>query len=181
MKYLLSEQKFEKKQIASIGNKWVINCNMKEVVPESGKPAIFMNVAIWKDRKDGSVFPNFDALKGGDTVEGNLYTAATGKQTLYPIAERKQGAFAGGGNPAKMMEKKTEAIKASQDRKEESVMIASTAKAATDIIIAQWGAAVTQDNWKEEWTRTRRWLVAQWENVEGADTTPVADTEEIPF
>lgn len=155
-KYTLSTQNFEKKHLDKLG-KDVINTSLKD---ERG--VVTDKVSIWQD------FPNFENLKGGDVVEGDIRTNDKGFHSLKGAYVAKNG-FGGG---AKAMEQKTQNIEKAMDRKEESIMIASTASMATSILTSLMTRAIgdstdmSKENWKEDWLKIRYYLVKQWENTE---------------
>lgn len=161
MKYNLSTAKFQRKQLPS--GAWVINT---EVMGENGE---VVEASIWRDQKDGSIFPNFENLKGGDVVEGNLWTSPAGKASLYPPKASSGSSPRSTNFPAKMMEKKAEQIEHSQDRKEQAIMVASSFSSATQILVAlieKDDSYKVPDLWKEKWIEIRHWLIKNWNNTE---------------
>lgn len=99
---------------------------------------VFEKVTIWKtDKKTNVVFPNFDTLRPGDFVEGQTWTNPTnGSVTLYPPKPAGASKPKGNGfNATKVMAEKKEAVREAQERKEDSIMIASTNRMAMDVIM----------------------------------------------
>ncbi len=87
-----------------------------------------IKATIWREDKDGKVFPNFDSLAPGHEFEAEPWKHPTkGTYTLYPPKVASTGQTGGnkGAGIAKLMDKKAVAIEKSQDRKEESITKAS--------------------------------------------------------
>lgn len=70
-------------------------------------------VSINKVNKKGEVFPNFDDLMTGGTVEGEPWTSGVGKNYLF--APKPEGAKRP--NMDRIMDKKTQSIEVAQERK----------------------------------------------------------------
>lgn len=95
-------------------------------------------VTIWAD------FPNFATLMAGHPIEGNVSEKQNGQylnRTLYPLAPKPvattTSGFKGGGQPAKLMEKKAQQIEHAQDNKSLGIKISSTIRMAVDLTVAQ--------------------------------------------
>ncbi len=89
----------------------------------------YEKATIWREDKEGGVFPNFDDLKPGHSIQGNPWKHPTkGSITIYPekpTNNASNGNFKATGGINKAMEKKAENIEHAQDRKEESISKAS--------------------------------------------------------
>lgn len=120
MQYTLSN--VFKKKIASLGNKELIDCNVTDLSGVSSQ------VSIWKDQRDGNLFPNFDILANGSVVEGELYTnPGTGKSTIYPPRKK----------PAPRTATRDSGIKEAQERKAEGI---DRSIGRNEIMWAKYGA-----------------------------------------
>lgn len=138
------------------------------------------NVSVNRVNKKDEVFPNFDALKEGGTVEGRFWKSDAGKSYLFapnPVSAPKGGMT--GGMGAKLVEQKSKNIEHAQDRKSESIMISSTAGQATQILVSIMGKLepTNDTEWKKEWLSIRYWLVQNWNNIESPKTS---DGSEMP-
>lgn len=84
----------------------------------------YSDVSINKTNKKGEVFPNFDTMMVGHTIEGEYWeTPDKSKKYLFPprpinTSPRGSGSFTGA---SKMMEKKQEGIKESLDIKARNI------------------------------------------------------------
>ncbi len=121
-------------------------------------------VSMWADH------PHFAGLNVGFTVDGDIVEKGQYK-TLYPVKAQnaRSGGF-GGKAVEKLMDKKNESIGHFQDNKEHSIMIASTASQATQILVALIGKGALDAEdakaWDTQWIEIRYWLVKNWSNVE---------------
>lgn len=100
---------------------------------------ITVEATIWRDGKDGSIFPNFDSIAPGTIIMANPWTnPKNGKVVLYPIKEASTGSIrrSGGMNPAisKLMDKKEESIGKFQESKEVSIKLAGAMRDAVLIV-----------------------------------------------
>lgn len=150
---------------------------------------ITSDISIWSDCSQ------YNLAVTGATIEGVI--SDTGKYKNFKdgnLGARPAGiGFAGG---AKAMERKEKSIEKFQDAKEYSIMVASTASQATEILTSILDnhpdkvGGVTE--WKSEWIKIRYWLVENYNNVSqpkisgGEVDYPQAgiddfDTSEIPF
>ena len=159
MRYTLSN--VQRKQIASLGGKWVIDCDAVNV---DGTESI--NGSIWRDQKDGSTFPNFDYLKDGSEIEANAWTSPTGKTSFFP--PKPKGEIRR--SPAaitKAMQDKKESIKEFQGNKEESIKISATMRDAVLLTVAEKGDGVMgAADMAEAILRWRKWLWTHWDDTE---------------
>jgi len=132
-------------------------------------------VSINRTSKDGKVFPNFDGLKVGGSVDGNFWASPAGKKYLFAPDELRGAPqnFKGAG-VAKNMERKEQSIEKFQDNKEHSIMVASSFTMAKDILIAQGNVG---DDYMEALLKIRYQLVKNWNNTESPKTS---DGSEMP-
>lgn len=93
--------------------------------------------AIWKDSKFRGVFPNFDTLAVGQTIEGDL--KVSGEFTNFEPPKGVQIKTAGGYKSVqieKAQDHKAELIDKFQDKKQESIQLAGAMRDATLITLA---------------------------------------------
>lgn len=97
-------------------------------------------VSVNRKSKKGEVFPNFDELAAGQTIEGELWQSPAGKWYLFPPRPVKQASS--GAYKQKVMEeavaRKETSIKQFQGSKEYSIKVSSTFRAAVDSAIAEY-------------------------------------------
>lgn len=122
------------------------------------------NVSINKFDKNGTVFPNFDNLEKGQTIEGESWQSSTGKWYVYP-PKPQGGANRGSGAMTKVMERKESSISKSMDRKEEGIMTSSTMRDAVLIALAELGNNQDHLNYASRILHWRKWLLDNW-NIE---------------
>ena len=139
-----------------------------EIVEGDGS-VMFQDVSVNRVNKKGETFPNFDGLIVGSRVKGNLWTSPQGKHYLFApnLTTVKSGASGGGfkAGMQKMVEQKQEAIKLSQENKNESIKIASTLGKAVDCAIAVYEKGVSSETLEELITKWRRILWMEWDNT----------------
>ncbi len=122
-------------------------------------------VSVWSD------FTGFDALNVDSSVEGEIKTNDKGYKNLYASrpAYKATGGYGGGNRSeqmAKTMEVKSEHIKSAQDNKERGIMISSTARDATLILVELMKKdGGVRENWQTEWRNIRYWLYAKFEET----------------
>ena len=118
----------------------VKNTDWKEIslTRESGDK--LTEVSVNRTSKKGEVFPNFDNLQAGQTIEGELWQSPAGKWYLFPPRTAKTAS--GVAYKAQVIEKAVERKEASigrfQDSKEYSIKVSSTFRAAVDSAIAEY-------------------------------------------
>jgi hypothetical protein len=142
-------------------NKDVMECNATD---EQGNAIKF---SIWSD------FPGFNEINAASEIEGNLWEKpGTGKWTLYPI-KPNLGANkgTGGGFKAdmrKMVEEKREGIKLAQENKERGIMISSTIRMATDIVVAtlRGEEIIDESVIKGKILEWRKWFFEHWDDAD---------------
>lgn len=158
-----------KYQILKIERKPISTGKMKaETDLQDFNGAVETKVTLWKDS-----WPNFDTLKVGDEVMGDITVKQNGQytnKTLNP--ERTTGYGNPGRQPSvgmnKIMEKKQEGIKESQERKENSIKLAATMRDAT-LLTVEWIKAKnlnpgevdfppSDEEIKKKWLEWRKWL-----------------------
>lgn len=123
-------------------------------------------VSINRTNKKGQVFPKFDDIINGGSVDGELWTSQAGKNYLFePKPEGKKG---NGAYKEKVigeaMHRKEESIGKFQDNKEWSIMTASSMNKAIELAIAEMNALTDKNpatlasriiNWRE-------WIITNW-------------------
>lgn len=128
---------------------------------------------IWRTDKNNVMFPGFDTIMTGMSIEGNLWVSPQGKATLYPPKPQTpntgpSGASKGGIKAAQ--ERKESSINKSMDRKEESIAFAASFRDATLISITLYkDKDVSDDEFKIRWHSWQEWLYKRFEN--GMDVT----------
>ncbi len=125
------------------------------------------DVTIWAD------FPDFINIASGRKVTGNIVSKQNGQylnKTLYPITTpASANRPAGGGFAAGAMQKKAENISHAQDRKEEGIMISSSARMATDFVTAFYPEIANYEDreksmaLEEKWKEWRKFFIENWE------------------
>lgn len=124
-------------------------------------------VSINRTNKKGEVFPNFDAIADGASVEGNLWKSDAGKNYLFAP---KEGGRKGGGNNlaiSQAQERKVASIKTAMDSKEYAIKVSSTFRDATLILIELIKAGkVEVSDWKNQHAIVRSQLWTMFD-VEG--------------
>lgn len=127
-------------------------------------------VSIWSD------FQNFANLNVGDFVTGSLYTNDKGYVTLYPPKPPRttsNGAnFANkGGAMAKLVEKKQEGIRESQENKERGIKTSSTIRMAVDCAVAEYSNPNNLDSMETLIKKWRSFFVQNWD-IDVTDSAP---------
>lgn len=152
MKYIVE---WMENRTSAKGNKY-IRATLKD---EGG--AEFTDVAIFDK------FPDFANIISGSTLEGNLVSKDYQGKTSYTLNSPNSaptGGFGGAGG-VKMMEKKQEGIKRSQEHKDLSVMTSATIRDAVLIAIEEQKSAPTFDAniFRGRIKFWRKWLQDNWE------------------
>jgi len=154
MKYITKA--FEKK-VTQAGKEYAV------ATLEDESHAIYEKVSVWADH------PQFLTLQVGYSIDGEIRTNDKGYKSLYGV-RAPQNARSGGSMPqgiSKAMDRKEGSISQFQDNKEHSIMVASTASMATQILVAIYQKGEIQNKpWSEQWLGIRYWLVKNWQNVE---------------
>jgi len=153
-------------------------------------------------KEDGTIvngvvaFPFYSlyaSIVSGAVLEGIIKEEEYNGGKSYKLADGNLGpkpASFGGG--AKNMELKAKNIEKAQDRKEDGIMISSTARMATEMVLALKGTVDGPENvaeFKEAWLEWRKWFVQNWENTNGVPKVAGTDItyptspapEDIPF
>lgn len=135
--------------------------------------AEFKDVSINRTNKKGEVFPNFDAIMAGHTLEANLWTSSAGKHYLFAPdpknASTGQNGPSSGGGIAKAQERKAEFIKEAQERKNDSIAYFNALNSAI--------ALVTKLEFKSEGQTKvdivywRDWFLSEWKRYDAGDIT----------
>lgn len=124
------------------------------------------DVSVNRVNKKGEVFPNWEGVTLEATIEADLWVSTAGKAYLF--APRPQNAPTGGGFRAQQMEKavarKESFIEKTVNEKEEGIRTSSTARDATLITLEfmKSEGGWSQDQFWENWERTRKKLLANW-------------------
>lgn len=168
---------------------------LQTIVSKSGKEFKKFNVKdeqgnITNDVVAFGYFSKYPELATGVTVEailkkGEPYNGKDSYSLVDVITSRPS--FFGG---PKASEAKAQNIAKAQERKEEGVMISSTARMATEIALAFKLDGDTPEDFKTSWQKWREWAVKNWENTNAKDLTSIGkpvpfnddiNPEDIPF
>ncbi len=132
-------------------------------------------------REDGQIFQNvvafpfytqFTNIVSGAVLEGIIKEEDYNGQKSYKLQDGNLGpkpnSFGGG---AANMAKKAETIAKAQDRKEEGVMVSSTARMATEAALAFKTDTTSPEQFKVSWQIWREWFVKNWDNTNAVGVT----------
>lgn len=132
--------------------------------------ALTNDVSVNRVNKKGEVFPYFDGITLEADVEGELWTSATGKHYLFAPKVAKTG-FSGA-KVERLMDKKADSIKEFQTTKENSILLAGTARDAT-LLTVEWarqaslkGFPMTTEEIQKKWLEFRKFLKDNHDNSE---------------
>lgn len=149
-------------------NKMYTLSNIKRYESKPDTPKVWKKiVATIQDGTEITIwdkFPNFDSLKDGDTVQGDLTVGEwNGKKqhTLNPLRTPMKG----NSGIANAMKKKEESITKFQDNKAESIKMSSTFRDAT-LLTTTFGSmngTMTDEEIKATWTVWREWLLKNYD------------------
>lgn len=146
------------------------------------------DVSVNRVNKKNEIFPNFDLIQSGKTVEATLWMSPAGKAYLFaPAPFKSQNSASSGGVKAAIAEK-SKSIAIAQENKAEGIMLSSTIRMAVDIVVARGiaGEDIDTASIKAKILNWRKWLVDNWDNTiaDGVTSagTPMPDFgDEIPF
>lgn len=146
---------------------------MQELTAKSsGKPFKKFNVRDEKGIVTNDVvafpfFTQYQSIAASATVEAVLKESEFNGRKSFSLVDGNLGpkpsSFNGG---AKNMEVKANNIAKAQDRKEDGIMISSTARMATEAVGAIY-ASLTPEDYKKHWLEWRKWFMENWESVGG--------------
>ncbi len=98
----------------------------------------YKDVSINRQNKKGEVFPLFDSVMTGHTIEGEYWeTPDKSKKYLFPPKVATTRSFGGSGAINKAMEKKDASIARFQDNKEFSIKESASMRDAVQLAIAE--------------------------------------------
>lgn len=159
----------------------------KVVSYETPEGGVTEEASINRTDKKGVVFPDFDGIMEGRTIDGNPWrNPSSGKWSIYPPKPESTGTTvrSGGGikaNMEKVMDKKQENIRESQEHKDLSIKISSTMNKAVELAIAEYesnkfniqdGGTLPQYPLDELVIKWRHWLWQQWDKTNPDDIAP---------
>lgn len=149
-------------------NDWIVVSLTEGAVQEGTTPGKYLQVSLNRiDKKTGQVgFPDFDNLRAGGEVEGEIWQSPKGGWYLFPPRKPKTG-----GNPAFKSKQIEEAqnrkrgdIEHFQTNKEESIRLASAQRDAVLIVTTQmnnWGESVNDNELvQKEIIKWRNWFLS---------------------
>ncbi len=171
--------------------KYTIGNEVKELTSKAGNKFKKFNIrgedkVVTTEVVAFTSFSKYADIVASAEIEGLLTSKDYNGKTSFTLGDDRP--TGGGGGAAKAVEAKSKSIEKAQDRKEEGIMISSTASGATAILVALLSKEGTPD-WRAKWIEIRHWLVKNWENTEAlkvANTdipypTPDIDVDSIPF
>jgi hypothetical protein len=142
------------------------NNDWKIVSLKTDSGTVFTDVSVNRTNKKGEVFPGFDQVVVGASIEGEFWTSPTGKNYLF--APKPQQAKGGGmgAQASKLMDKKAASIEKFQDNKETSIKLSGAMRDAVQIVmtfypsVAEYASHVEKENFiKEKIRHWRTWLL----------------------
>ena len=141
-----------------------------KIISVFGDNATTVDVSVNRVNKKGETFPDFDIIKEGAEIDGQLWKSDAGKNYLF--APRPENAKAPMRSPAaitKAMDKKAENIEKAQDNKSLGIKVSATMGHAVNITIALLKGQTVLDEGvtKKMITDWRKWL---WENWDKEDS-----------
>lgn len=137
-----------------------------KIITITGEGKQYNDVSVNKTSKKGEVFPNFDDMKAGDDIEGELWVSQAGKNYLFPPRVDNKPQTRSAGAITKAMDKKAENIAVAQGNKEHGIMTSSTIRMAVDIALAETtGLPFDVGVFKSRVREWRNWFIAEWDNV----------------
>lgn len=137
----------------------------------------YKDVSINRTSKKGEIFPNFDDLKNGGEVEGELWQSTGQKWYLFPPKPQTTSGGAprgsGGGYKQKVMEesmaRKESSIRNFQATKEESIRLSSAQRDSVLIVTSIGVKESSDDEIKHAIIKWRDWFLL---SSEFNDTPP---------
>lgn len=143
------------------------------------------NVSVNRTNKKGEVFPNFDSITSGASIEATSWESESGKWYLFaPKPERASngttGGFKGGSGVKAAQERKAEMIEKAQDRKSESIAYFNATNSAISILAALFAGkefrqtSGLSEALKNDISLWRDWFLSEWEKYNDP-------TNEAPF
>jgi hypothetical protein len=128
------------------------------------------NVSVNKVNKKGEPFPNFEGITPGAEIDGEFWKSDSGKSYLFapkPVPTYKTFSKTGMGD--KLIEKKQEGIKQSQENKAEGIKISSTARMAHENSLAeQTGEKLDKEMYMQSY---KYWRSFHWNAWDDTDPT----------
>lgn len=160
------------------------NNDWKVVTLEMGPGSYQEEVSVNRTNKKGEVFPNFDNIKAGNIVEGELWQSPTGKWYLFAPKPKPVGGNKGGAPGVKAaQERKGEMIEKAQETKSRAIQIASSFRDSTMLVIEFCrNSSFETIEEKEEYMRRKheeltKWYIKSWDKSELAADVPFKDGE----
>ena len=149
---------------------WLVVTLVESATSGDNEPAKYLNVSINRKNKKGEIFPNFDDIKQGNSIEGDIWQNDSGKWYLFAPRVAKTGNS--GAYKQKMiedtMQRKEGSITKFQDNKELSIKMASTMRMAVDLAIAEYKNETVLDTLEQGIEKWRAYCWEHWD-VEDKD------------
>jgi len=136
------------------------------------------NASVNRTNKKGEVFPNFDSIVEGSTIEADTWKSDSGKWYVFAPKLASTGIPQRSGGIAKQAEKLME-IKAtnvgiSQENKQEGIKITTSMQLAVQCALAEYAKPNSLDDLEALIKKYRKFILNTWE-------IETKDSEDIPF
>ena len=151
-------------------------------------------------REDGQLFKDvvafpfysqFTNIVAGAVLDGIIKEEDYNGSKSYKLQDGNLGPKPASFGAANMA-KKAETIAKAQDRKEDGIMISSTARMATDVVLAFKTESMNEEQFKIKWQLWRQWFINNWDNTKASGVTSAGtkvpdfsendiNPEDIPF
>ncbi len=122
----------------------------------------YADVSINRTGKKGEIFPNFDGIMNGGTVEGEIWQSAKGTWYLFPPKVVATGNSGRNSAMSKLVTQKQEGITKAQENKELGIMTSSTIRMAVDCALAEYNNT-PQEDIEAMILKWRKWFVDNWD------------------
>lgn len=150
-------------------NDWIV-ATLVEAATQTGiPPNELKDVSINRVNKKGEVFPKFDEITNGGTVEGEPWASQAGKWYLFAPKPQSTRGGAPSAFKGKQIEeaqaRKAESIEKFQSSKEESIALMAAQRDAVLIVTATMkniaeGEVYREDYLKSEIIKWRNWFLS---------------------
>lgn len=156
------------------------NPDWKVVSLEMSPGSFQEEVSVNRVNKKGETFPNFDLIKTGYTVSGELWTSQAGKWYLFAPNPPKASTGGQGGNMrgvAAAQQRKGDMIEKAQENKSNAIKVASAMRDSTLLIGALgYKFETTEEMWEMHKTLRTRYI-KEWDATDKSTDVPFKDTD----
>lgn len=134
------------------------------------------NVSVNRKNKNGEVFPNFDGVVEGATIDATVWKSPAGKWYMFAPKTASNGSNFANKGPSSIkaaQERKAEMIEKAQDRKSESIAYFNAVNSAITLRAADRTLLFNsvQDE-REYLTVWRNWFLSEWEKYNDLTNEP---------